>query len=300
MSGIASPSFASEIRRNELFLLGKDRVGSQMAHATIPLVEHLGPSGEKELNSRIEHYESVARGVMKKYGREFRRFARKEKRLAELGDHLLSTKLCTGYNILLDSSAMLLDSEEKLIFYSNYIGRIRHFGTLLAIMEKEGLMTEGEVSYGAKASRILYDESWGISDPQDEKIVEMEFGDVRGNKTKQKVDESVETVLTIKPEDEDTAVGIVNRLFELTKGSRASSLDGSWLVPDIRATVALKPALVDQGVGFKEVVANVFSRGKARLVSLRQSTRFSFPWESFPVAVNNELERYLTGFDIAS
>lgn len=261
-------------------------------------MERLNPGENKESSNRIEYYESVAKGVLKKYGKEFGRFAKKEKRLAELGDHLLKNKLCTGYNILLDSSAMQLDSEEKLIFYSNYIRRTRHFGTLLALIEKEGLITEKDVSFGARASKFLYDDAWGIPDPQDEKVVEMRYADSLGKRVKQKVDETVETVVTVRPINDEAALGIVTKLFALTWSENPFSIQGSWSVPDIRATSALKSTLTYGRTGFSEVIVNVFSRDPARLIILKNISSFSFPWESFPIGINYKLAEYLTSFGV--
>lgn len=127
----------------------------------------------------------------------------------------------------------------------------------------------------------------------------MKYKDLFGKQVRQKVDETVETVVTFRPVNDDAALGIVAKLFAFTLSESPVSVQGSWSVPDIRATSALKLAFTYGRMDFHETIANVFSRDIARLIVLKKVTSFNFPWESFPIGINYELAEYLTSFGVS-
>jgi hypothetical protein len=108
----------------------------------------------------IAFYQARAQELLDVHSRLFDEFTRTEPELVHLGDAKLRSAQATSYNILLDAAAMPLDTNEQLIFYNNYIGRPEHFGTLLAAMEHAGLITEGEIRLGVKASKVVNTGAW--------------------------------------------------------------------------------------------------------------------------------------------
>jgi len=101
---------------------------------------------------RVQHHQSQVEQLLRQHGREFSEFVAGHEPLVAVGDQLLQSYQTTGYNILLHAEDMPLTSQEALIFYSNYLGRPRHFGLLLAEMERVGIMTTDQVRFGVRAS----------------------------------------------------------------------------------------------------------------------------------------------------
>lgn len=228
------------------------------------------------------------------YGREFTHFVSGLEELVALGDTVLRNRLGTGYNVLLEEADMSLASTDGLIFYSNYIGRPRHFGLLLSEMEQQNIITPDRVRFGVRASRVLYG-GWDI-DPEDEVLSTIEREDEQGVVSEHSVSQTVETVVTFSPRDVAGAVRIATALRVRATSQEPGSVAGSWEVPDIRATAALAPILTP--LQFVEVTANIFSRGRAQLVVLRQTTLFTQPWDHLPIEVNERLALYLVSADI--
>src|SRR5438094_392061 len=105
---------------------------------------------------RIDFYQHQASELLVRHGREFTRFVKGHENLVALGDSLLRGRQASGYNILLSERDMPIASPEPLMFYSNYVGRPRHFGLLLAEMEHEGIITPEQLHFGVKASKVLH------------------------------------------------------------------------------------------------------------------------------------------------
>jgi hypothetical protein len=193
---------------------------------------------------------------------------------------------------LLDANAMPLDTSERLIFYNNYIGRPEHFGLLLASMEHEGLITEGDIRLGVKASKVVNTGAW---QPQtaDETVEEIIVGSSRtpGGSVRARASKTVETVVTFMPRDELHARILVDYLLARTTVGSAQEIAGSWEVPDIRATANLSAALEPTGE-FTLVRANVYGKAEttARLLVLRQ---LRGRWRSAQMAVNEDLAFYV-------
>ena len=95
------------------------------------------PPGEIKEPSpqRVQYYQDRAEQLLSLYGREFSIFSHDLEQLVSVGDELIKTFETTGFNILRKIEDMPLGSRKPLIFYTNYAGRPRHFGRLLAEVE---------------------------------------------------------------------------------------------------------------------------------------------------------------------
>jgi len=240
---------------------------------------------------RILYYQQQAQELLDRHGREFDRFIAGHERLVEIGNVLLETNEATGYNILLSENDMPLASDEPLIFYSNYIGRPRHFGLLLAEMEQGGVIAPDQVRFGNKASRVLYEGDWELV-PEDEQLAVISSTDAEGAPTEKRVSQTTETIAIFSPRDRAQAIRIANLLFERTDMARIGAIEGSWAIPDIRATAILKPTLGERR--FQEVVANILVEGEGQLIVARQRIHFPNPWRSASMGVNRKLARFLS------
>lgn len=239
---------------------------------------------------RIQHYQSRAERLLNRYGRDFKEFTRGNEKLVAIGDELTRTHKTTGYNFLPSRKTMPLTSEKPLIFYSNYTGRMRHFGLLLSEMERDELITPEQVRLNVKASRVLYG-GWE-TDALNERIFEFQRQDENGKISYDRVSQTVDTTVTFSLRDEENALAIALFLRRRASGLNPGSIEGSFDIPDIIATPTLKGALIN--AGFEEVVANILTLGKAQLIVGRRSTEFARPWQNVSFELNEELASYLT------
>lgn len=264
------------------------------------------PRGPNLSPEKVQFYEQRAKELFEKHGKSFDKFVEGQKDLVSRGDSLLRTIEGSAYNILLSQQDMNLTSGRDLIFYNNYIRRTWHFGLLLAAMEQEKVITPDQVRFGVKASKTRFDEKKGWKpDPDDEEVVDMQFIDKNGDAFNDKVDKSVEIVITFSPADDVSALKIARFLLKRTDARIEGAIEGSWDIPDIRATTSLKDVLMEQKIGFAEAQANIVDKDRAQLVLLREKTKFSeeFPgtgWTSVETEMNEELAEYLTYFEVAS
>jgi len=238
---------------------------------------------------RIDFYQNKAEKLLEKWGSDFEKFVEGNEKLVEIGDELLRTYETTGFNILHSRSSFPITSNKPLIIYNNYTGRTNHFGSLLAEMERSGIVYQDQIRFGVKASRVLYGD-WEI-DEINEQIVEFQRRDAQGGISYDKVSQTVDTTVTFLPQDEKNALEIALFLRRKASALNPGSIDGSFDIPDIIATRSLRNALAD--AGFQEAVANILTLEKAQLVVGKLSTKFTIPWQSATIEVNEELASYL-------
>lgn len=258
--------------------------------------EHSGEVPE----DRIAHYQTLAQDLLDTYSRSFDAFTDPYPELVRLGDAKLRGAQATGYNILPDAHTMPLDSGEQHIFYNNYIGRPEHFGLLLAAMEHDGLITEADIRFGVKASKVALTGMWepDSADEAEEDLVvsgpTTPDGSLQAHASK-----TVETVVTLVPHDETHAQSLIEFLLRRTKASEADAIPGSWEVPDIRATANLNNALSATG-RFVLVQANIHRRTDttAQLLILREQTQFKGPWQHRQVTVGDDLALYIASSEL--
>lgn len=244
--------------------------------------------------NRVEYYQHQVEQLLAQYGREFRMLAQGYEQLVGVGDAILAARQGTGYNLVRSDDQFPVDSDERLIFYSNYIGRPRHFGVLLATMERDGIIQPEQIGFGVKASKVLYG-GWEL-DPAAERLSTIERAGEPGPGAADQVSQSVETVVQVRPRTAAQAIQIARSLVRLATQARAGAIAGSWEVPDIRATAPLRAAL--SRVRFSEVVANLYRQEQAMLVVARQRTRLQAPWQPVAIAMNPELATYLAFGDV--
>lgn len=244
---------------------------------------------------RVNHYQTRAESLLDKYGNDFDRFTKGYENLVSVGDERLSGIETTGYNILQNASDMHLASEKPLIFYGNYIGRTRHFGLLLATMEKEGIITPEQVEFSPRGTKVLYDLSWGDVSPDLAQIMIIQRKESQGE-SEHGVLQSVETVLTFSPQSDKQALRITSFLKERANQYKANAIEGSNFDPDIRATSILRNVLPQDE--FPAVIANIHSSNNGQTVVLRKETIFSKQWKAVPIEANEELVGYLASADV--
>ena len=247
---------------------------------------------------RVKFYEAGAQKILDAHSRESHEFIRGHEELGREGDKLICLSEGTGYNIILSEDDMPLTSKRDLIFYSNYIGRPHHFGLLLANMEARGVVTPDMVRFSKKASKVLYG-GWDL-DPNDEFKEVVSIDDNNGQS--KEVERTVETVVIFSPKTKTQAAKIADYLLEHADLNKENYIEGSWEVPDIRATIGLAKTLIRRGLDdFRVVVANVHEVKGAKLVVLRQKSRFdkstSKEWTSPNLTQNEKLARFLVNKD---
>lgn len=203
---------------------------------------------------------------------------------------VLRIREATGYNVLRSINGMPITSRRKLIFYSNYIRRARHFGLLLAEMERDGLIMPEQVRFGVKASKVVHTDGWEIS-PLDEQTVRVERINDQGQIEQRRASQTIEAVVIISPTDDIQARRIAEMLLARTNARIPGAIEDSWDIPDIRATARLRGALTQSG--FREVRANILREGRSRLLVARQETAFPDPWQRARMEMNPELATYL-------
>lgn len=254
----------------------------------------------------IQYWQNQAETVLARHSRNFNEFTRNCRGLVRRGDRELKAFNATGYNIVLHPEEVPFTSNEKLIFYNNYIRRTKHFGKLLAEMEYERIITPDQVNFGAKGSKVLYVE-WGIN------LLDEQISAIKRKATTQGVEpididdavsKTVETVVVLKPQqkpesglsEDDNAVQIAEFLLRRCN-NLPGAIEGSWDIPDIRATYALTEAFesVEELVVVK---LNIFTQkeGTAQLIIGRQRTSFGQnrrDWITKENYMNEDLQIYL-------
>lgn len=245
---------------------------------------------------RVQYYQNQAERLLNRHGRDFKEFTKGNEQLVGIGDELIRIYETTGYNILPNRSVMPLSSKKPLIFYSNYTGRTRHFGLLLAEMERNGLITSEQVSLGVKASKVLYGD-WEI-DEVNEQFVNTQRQDTQGNISYDKVVQTVDTAVIFSPQDGTNALDIARFLRRRASALNKWAIEGSFEIPDVIATRALKSVLSD--ADFEEVVANILTLDRSQLVVGRRSTEFTRPWRTTAVEMSEELASYLASKGVLS
>ncbi len=242
---------------------------------------------------RFQFWEGEAKKRLNICGNKFEFFTPGDGTLIETGNTLLMRKKSTGYNVLLNDDDMDIGSSEPLLFYNCHIGRVWHFGLLLAEMENKKLIVPKQVKMGQKATKVLYDGVAWIPVPEDE------FVDVLDNLDK--VVKTVETVVTFSPENDSHAIRIAEFLVDKTDANRAGHIPGSWYVQDIRGTLALETLLEfpEFSSKFGLVTSNIVHQNSASIIALRaESSINDKDWDSFKTIQDVELIRYLTEFGV--
>lgn len=256
------------------------------------------------VNERVQFYQNEAQKLLDKYGKDFDKFVEKQEILINKGDALLRNCQCTGYNLILSEENMALSSELPQVFYCNYIGRPKHFGLLLAEIERDKIITPSQVKFGTLASKVRFNELEGWNpDKKDEKIKPFDFTSNGESLKNGLVDQSIQTVITFSPINADNAFQIVKKLLARVDSTRPGFIEDSWQIPDIRATANLRKTLVDTKIGLAEVQANILPSGRAQLITLRDQTRFvdTFPeesWTSIPTGLNKRMVEFLIYFGV--
>lgn len=234
---------------------------------------------------RVNFYGVQAEALLYEYGRIFKEFVKGHENLVKIGNRRLKTLQATGYNVILSEENMHLASTDRLIFYPNSIGNPRHFGLLLAEMEDNGIIGPSYVNFGARGSKFFYG-GWNYN-PTDSTIETILQKNSSGETATIFTQDLVETVVTLKAEDDDHAVQIASFLLERT----------GWEVPDIRATARLRDAFSE--IGFQEVKANIYNDGEetARLIIMRQKTG-PRGFRKIPVEANESFVTYIVSHGV--
>lgn len=236
-------------------------------------------------NDRSRHYQEIIEALYLDSGNNFADFVEGNESLVEIGNTLLTAikqPKSSGYNILQSQEAMDITSNEPLVFYNNYITNGRHFGLLLSKLEQEKIITEDKLSFGVKATIVKYDPiedvGWSIDSTR---LISLPSTTLKGYP-------SVEAVVAFKPRDEDQAVQIANRIYELTKQGEPEALPGSWEVNDIRMTSPLQGLL--RSDFFETIRTNILHQeGKDGRLLVLHDDAFSSPWKNTATPVNVEL-----------
>jgi len=253
--------------------------------------------------ARVHYYEQQAYKIFEEYGSEFKEFTRDLLYLKRRGDNKIKSVEATGYNILRSTSAMDLKDDKPILFYNNYITDPYHFGLVLAELEHKGLITEDEVSFGVKASSVVT-RVIGRSAPEwdttNERRIKRKHRD--GYKDEVAVEDTLEIVLSIKVRgyDPNHAIDLAEFFHTRTNFDNKivgeASIQGSWFVPDIRATISLSNELLHHGK-YIQAMGNFIKRGSGSLIILRDTTGI-VGHEYAPLLVNMELKEYLAKYGV--
>lgn len=179
----------------------------------------------------------------------------------ELGDKLLSNGLSTGYNFAL-TGEIPIDNREEIVTYSIVAQRTLHLAKVLATMEERGMISEKDVSFVIRASKIR-------GDYEDKELVRRSLCMKDG--TPETTLESVDLTLIFKPTNAGQAIDIV--LFLVNE---APKIEGGYKDPDVRASATenFKRMFLKSGI-LKICTANVFKFKTGNLIALRQETKYA-------------------------
>ncbi|MDO8550914.1 MAG: hypothetical protein Q7S39_12290 [Ignavibacteria bacterium] len=246
---------------------------------------------ENSLQNRIEYYQNKIETNFQKYPTDFKEFI-KDEEIIRQGDDLIKNYRSTGYNFASIEDFPFL-SNEPTIFYSNYIQRIAHFAELLATMENEGIITEDDVTFGARATKV--NGKWDDPEPKVDMLISSKGGEITTT-------EFVEGVIIFTPKSNDleTLVRKIREIAEFietraTKEAEFSvQIRDSWEVPDHR----IKPVSLFvflERINIKQAVANFLRFDNGNLIALKQKSIFNGTgWQNSPILVNSKLFNYLS------
>src|SRR5260221_1922075 len=96
----------------------------------------------------IQFWQAQAEALLARHTRNFNELTINHRRLVTLGDDEIKAYNAMGYNIILNSEEVPFTSKDKLIFYSNYIGRTLHIGNVLTEMERMKIITADQINLG--------------------------------------------------------------------------------------------------------------------------------------------------------
>ncbi len=239
------------------------------------------------LTARIEHYKKMYLEKVSEKPPTFQEFVGNFE-IIKFGDELLNQGLSTGYNFGTEIDFPIID-EKPAIFHSNYIQRSDHFGELIARMESEEIVSEDDISFGSKGSKVLG--NWG--DP--EAVVKT----ITRNGITCKTSETVEAIVIFHPINLANAIDIAT--FLQNKGKIKGfpyEISGSWSVPDARAPETRHQDFVRTllQLGFKQCTANVYRKfSEGNIVALRQiGTIEGEGWKKHSIIINGVLFDWLT------
>lgn len=219
---------------------------------------------------RENYYQSFIENLADTYPHKFEDFIVDSKHLASEGDILLKKRHIAAYDLTVHPS--INDhypnflSNLRLIFYNNYLGRVREVVHLLTEMERQAIITRedvqsgGKVKLGVKAARRS-------PNKQDKMLL----------------DRTVDVVLTFSPFDRDDALRIIDYLFELKTA----------IMPDIRATNGF-PRDFLLGTTFREATSHYrLDRGELLVWHLAPS-EVSESWHHHNMLITPEFSDYLS------
>ena len=260
----------SESNKNEFYAALIEVRGSEGVD------DELSVTDIKEHFERENHYQNLIEKLADLYSRQFNKFIRGSQHLAIEGDTLLDGSLTAAYDLLIHGNTHEhypdFLSSAPLIFYCNYLGRIREVVHLLSEMEKRGIITRedtasgGMVKLGVKASRRKTTSTFTLP-----------------------LDKVVDIVLTFVPSDADKATDIIEYLFELP----------TLKFPDIRATMGLPYLLYKKT--FAEAVVHSRINNKGTLLILQSLPGAAFEGlNSQKMRITQILFDYLSSFERSS
>lgn len=222
----------------------------------------------------------------------FEEFVR-DNEAVRFGDNLLSRRLSSGYNFA-SFEQFPLNSPDSLIFYGIYAQRHDHLGEVIALMERENIIKEGNVTFGIMGTKILGD--YKDKEPVSRDI-KMSDGSVL--KTMESVEALLIFCLDSEASEEDRKIQAARIGAFLI--SRAPRILGRYKDPNTRATLTseLREALISvKGSRFKQALSNVFYFASGNLVALKQRRPLVGRDIQYDTYINSKLFRYLTSYRV--
>ncbi len=240
---------------------------------------------EHKLQERVGYYKAKIDEKFKDYLKDFEKFINDEV-IINHGDSLIQSYQSTGYNFANLSTFPML-SDQPTLFYGNYIQRTVHFAEILAIMEKEKIIEEEDVSFGVRATKV--NGYWGDPEPKVSHLAGSNGKDIQTS-------EFVEGILIFNPNSSAQLLKIA--IFLETRAVKYPNLpaqiQGSWEVPNNRVKpIDMLPIL--QPLEFQRAIANVFEHERGNLIILKQTSTFKEKgWRGYPLLVSPKLYSYLS------
>lgn len=231
--------------------------------------------------NKLEYYKSLSEEALSKYPQTFREFVVDKNAMKE-GDLLLVSGIATAYNFASESE-FPLSSDKPLIIYNNYIQRRDHFADLLNLMDRQGLISDSNFRFGAKATKVRG--NWGDKETVVSEIVR--------NGREEQCSESVEGCLILYPKDPMQAIAMINFLdLNTIKNDDTTYINGSWQIPDIRTTGVLEEIL--KVMGYSMVYANLLSFNSGNIITLKRDEKvIKDGWKNNKVLVNELLYDFI-------
>lgn len=237
---------------------------------------------EERVLPREDYYKALVKEGLSHYPTTFVDFVKEEKAILE-GDRILSTGISTGYNFANDVD-FPLGSENLVIIYNNYIQRTSHFAKVLALMESGSLIDGSEISFGAKATKVLG--KW-----KDEELVIFHL-ETAGGKLVQ-TSESVEGCLVFYPKGFKQVINLITFLeVKARKREDIPFIEGSWTIPDIRTSRQLEELAL---TGLSPAYAHKFTFNFGNLITLKKNGEvFEEGWFSQRILINDALFEFIS------